>query len=313
MTLWDAECGGRKVEKETMWLDWKRALSGAPRRSGLALVICLALFGCSHKSADDYLKDGAAAQRNSQFAQAEVDYQAAIKAAPDDARAYLALGQLYASEKKPEQAQPELNKALELAPKDPATHAAIGGVYATQSELGLAENQYRAAVALEPAGADYRLALGRILQQGQKYGAAEVEYRTAVGLAPKNAKAHLALADLLNIEPNRQQEAQAEYATARALDSGAVPAAAPSPLAAAPAPNPAAATAPPPRLTPFKHLFLLTQNSPVYESTNPGARVIAQVHRGKKVHVTAITTDKKWLQVRLKTGVVGFIPVTATE
>lgn len=312
MTLWDVECGGRKVKKETMWLDWKPALSGAARRSGLPLVICLTLFGCSHKSADDYLKDGAAAQHNSQLAQAEVDYQAAIKAAPDDARAYLALGQLYAFEKKPEQAQPELNKALELAPQDPATHAAIGAVYAAQSELGLAENQYRAAVALEPAGADYRLALGHVLQQGQKYGAAEVEYRTAVGLAPKNAKAHLALADLLNIEPNRQQEAQAEYATARALDSGLAPAATSSALAS-PAPTPAAVVAPPPRLTPFKHLFLLTQNSPVYESISPGARTVAEVHRGKKVHVTAITTDKKWLQVRLKTGVVGFIPVTATE
>jgi tetratricopeptide (TPR) repeat protein len=284
--------------------------------ASLALGMSLALVaGCSHKTADDYLKDGDAARQNSQLAQAEVDYQAAIKTAPNDARGYLALGQLYASEKKPEQAQPEFIKALELAPKDPATHAAIGGAYADQMQLGLAEDQYRAAVALEPASAQYRMMLGRVLQSGQKLGAAEVEYRTAIGLEPKNAKAHLALADLLNGEPNRQQEAQSEYAIARALDSGLASAAAatsPSPPAA-PTPMAAASVAPPPQLIPFKHLFLLTQNSAVYESANPSARTLAQVHRGKKVHVTAITADKKWLRVRLKTGVVGFVPATATE
>jgi tetratricopeptide (TPR) repeat protein len=286
----------------------------------LAGVVSLAMgaaAGCSHKSADDYLKDGNEARQNSQLAQAEVDYRAAIKAAPDDPRGYLALGQLLEAERKPEQAQPEFIKALELAPKDATTHAAIGGAYAEQGQLGLAENQYRAAVALDPGNAGYRMALGKVLQRGQKLGAAEVEYRTAIGLEAKNAGAHLALADLLNSETDRQDEAQAEYAAAKALGANpgaaaqASPAMSPTPAAVASA-APALAAAPV-KLLAFNHLFLLTHNSPVYETTSEGARTVAQVHRGKKVHVTAITSDKKWLRVQLKTGVVGFIPATATE
>lgn len=284
--------------------------------AGIATIAIAALAGCSHKSADDYLKDGDQARQSSQLAQAEVDYRAAIKAAPDDPRGYLALGQLLESEKKPDQAQPEFIKALELAPKDAATHAAIGGAYADQTQLGLAENQYRAAVALDSANARYRMALGKVLQRGQKLGAAEVEYRTAIGLEAKNAGAHLALADLLNSEANRQDEAQAEYAAAKAL--GANPQAAAASPVISPTPAALASAAPPPppapvKLLAFNHLFLLTHNSPVYESTSEGARTVAQVHRGKKVHVTAITSDKKWLRVQLKTGVVGFIPTTATE
>ncbi len=284
---------------------------------GIATSLIIgSLIGCSHKSVDDYLKDGDQARQNSQLAQAEVDYRAAIKAAPDDPRGYLALGQLFESEKKPEQAQPEFIKALELSPKDSTTHAAIGGAYADQTELGLAENQYRAAVALDPGNAGYRMALGKVLRRAQKLGAAEVEFRTAIGLEPKNAGAHLALADLLSGEANRQDEAQAEYAAAKAL--GASPAAAASPVANAPTPAAAssvAASTPAPsvKLMAFNHLFLLTRNSPVYESTSEGAQTLAQVHRGKKVRVTAITSDKKWLRVQLKTGVVGFIPTTTTE
>jgi len=38
---------------------------------------------------------------------------------------------------------------------------------------------------------------------------------------------------------------------------------------------------------------------------------VAHVHKHKYVHVIGITGD--WLQVELKTGVVGFIPISAAE
>jgi hypothetical protein len=39
--------------------------------------------------------------------------------------------------------------------------------------------------------------------------------------------------------------------------------------------------------------------------------VVAHVHRRKYVQVIGIAGD--WLQVKLKTGVVGFIPISAAE
>jgi hypothetical protein len=44
---------------------------------------------------------------------------------------------------------------------------------------------------------------------------------------------------------------------------------------------------------------------------NNTSPVVGQVHRGKFVHVTGIAGD--WLQVKLRNGTVGFIPVTAAE
>src|ERR1700730_10684508 len=106
-------------------------------RISLALLIIAGTAGCTHKSADSYLQSGDEARQNSQLAQAEVDYQSAIKAAPDDPRAHIALGNLYAFEKKFDAARAEFVKALELAPKDPAAHVAIGNAYAEQGQVGL--------------------------------------------------------------------------------------------------------------------------------------------------------------------------------
>jgi SH3-like domain-containing protein len=57
--------------------------------------------------------------------------------------------------------------------------------------------------------------------------------------------------------------------------------------------------------------FLLTHNSPVYETPDESATVVAQVHRGKFVHVTGITGQ--WFRIQLRNGTVGFIPLSAAE
>src|SRR5579859_3182720 len=93
----------------------------------IAFLTITAIAGCTQKSADSYIQAGDQARQNSQLAEAEVDYLAAIKAAPDNATAHLALGNLYAFEKKLDAARAEFVKALEIAPKDAVAHAAIGG------------------------------------------------------------------------------------------------------------------------------------------------------------------------------------------
>jgi tetratricopeptide (TPR) repeat protein len=279
----------------------------------IAFLTIAAIAGCTQKSADSYIQAGDQARQNSQLAEAEVDYLAAIKAAPDNARAHLALGNLYAFEKKLDAARAEFVKALEIAPKDAGAHAAIGGAYADEGQAGPAENQYRAAVAIEPANAAYRLALGTTLAKAQKPGAAESELRTAIGLDPKNAHAHLALADLLNSETNRQDEAQAEFAEVKALDSSLLPAAAvsatPGPAGMVPAPSTSSASRS--KVKDIEKRFKLTRDSPLYQSPGTDSPVVGQVHRGKFVHITGIAGD--WFRVQLKTGVVGFIPLSAAE
>jgi Flp pilus assembly protein TadD len=176
------------------------------------LLMFLSSTGCGHKSVEDYLAAGDQAMQSDRLAEAESDYQQAAQIAPNDARPLLVLADLYIIELKAPQAAAESMKALELDPNNPRTHASLATAYRAQSKFGPAEDQGRAAVALAPTDAGYRLSLGATLQSEQKLGEAEAEYRTAEGLAPRNAHAHLALAMLLNAEPNRQSDAQAEFA-----------------------------------------------------------------------------------------------------
>jgi tetratricopeptide (TPR) repeat protein len=294
-----------------------------PARIG-AVIVALAMIligaGCHHKTADDYLAEGDADMQQTQLPQAEVAYLEAAKLAPNDPRTHIALGNLYVFEHKGGDAQIEFMKVLEIDPKNAATHVALGNLYGDQNQRGLAENQYRAAVALEPDRDNYHLDLAEVLRQEGKTAAAEDQIRTAIGLNPKNAKAHLALANLLASEPGRATESNAEFDEVRALDTKLMPAPASTAAAMAPPPGEATTTAsvPPPapgaaapQIKPLNKLFLLTKNSPVYENPDATSSTISEVRRKKYVHVTGITGD--YLQIRLKNGTTGFIPVSAAE
>jgi tetratricopeptide (TPR) repeat protein len=280
--------------------------------------------GCHRESVSDYLRAGDAAMQNTQLPLAEQNYQAAAKAAPDDPRVHVALGNFYDFEQKPALAQSEFTRVLELQPDNAAAHSALGGLYESEEQLGPAEEQYRAAVALKPADPAYRLQLGALLAKVNKPGWAEMELRTAIGLQPKNAQAHLALANLLNATPKGKTEADAEYAEVRALDPHLL--AAPPPTAiepATPAPTAAPSTevtvAPPPpapavkkpKFRALNRKFRLTRNSTVYQTPNSSGGVVGQVHRGNFVHVTGM--EGEWFQITLHNGTVGFIPITAAE
>jgi tetratricopeptide (TPR) repeat protein len=269
--------------------------------------------GCGHKSVEDYLAAGDQAMQSGRLAEAESDYQQAAQIAPNNALPHLVLADLYILELKAPQAAAEAMKALELDPANPRAHATLATAYKAQSKFGPAEAQGRAAVALAPANAQYRLSLGATLQSEQNLGGAEAEYRTAEGLEPRNAHAYLALAMLLNTEPNRQSDAQAEFAEVKALDPSLMPANvqpvnAPSPAGT---PAPMATKAKAPTMEETDQRFLLTHDSPVYDSTSNDARVIAQVYRRTYVRVTGVSAN--WLRIQLGNGTIGFIPATAAE
>lgn len=275
-----------------------------------ALAALMLLGGCRSRqeSVNQYLTAGDQAMQKTELSQAEKNYLAAAALSPADPRVHVALGNLYVFEQKPSLAQAEYLKVLELDPANAAAHSALGGIYEEQSQRGAAEEQYRAAVALKPSDPGFRLALGQLLAKEGKSGQAEAEMRTAIGLAPKDARAHLALANLLNAMPNRKAEAETEFAEVRALDPHLLP------VAAAPTPVPAPAPTPVVKEAKFKALnrrFKLTHNSPVYKAADSTTAVVAHVRRGYWVHVTGIQGN--YLQVTLRNGTVGFIPVTAAE
>src|SRR5208282_4574685 len=292
---------GAPVLEETSAMNRKRSLLARTGAMIVAGAMILIGAGCHHKTAEDFLAEG------------DTDMEAA-KLAPNDPRAHISLGNLYIFEHKPGDAQVEFMKVLEIDPKNAATHAALGNLYSDQNQRGLAENQYRAAVALEPDRPNYHLDLGEVLGKEGKAAEAEDQIRTAIGLSPKDAKAHLALANLLATEPARATEANAEFDEVRALDAKLLPAPAATPAASAAAPAGATATTASggaPQVKPLNKLFLLTKNSPVYQNPDETSCTIGHVRRKKYVHVTGITGD--YLQIRLRNGTIGFIPVAAAE
>jgi Flp pilus assembly protein TadD len=282
-----------------------------------AAVGMLLAAGCHHETVDEYLSAGDTAMQKTELPQAEQNYQAAAKAAPNDPRVHVALGNLYVFEQKPTLAQVEFMRVLELQPGNVVAHSALGGLYESESQMGAAQEQYLAAVALRPTDPAYRIQLGSLLAKANKTNFAEIELRTAIGLQPKNAQAHLALANLLNATPNGRAEAEAEYAVVRALDPHLLPPPATAVVPAAPAtpPSAEAAVAPPGtaqhKLKPLNRKFKLTHDSAVYQAADSSTSVVGQVHHGHFVHVTGI--QGSWLQITLRNGTVGFIPVTAAE
>jgi hypothetical protein len=62
---------------------------------------------------------------------------------------------------------------------------------------------------------------------------------------------------------------------------------------------------------PADKIFRLTSNAAVLAEPNRWARKVAEVHRGHDVHVVGIALG--YMQIRMKSGLVGFIPTSALE
>ena len=88
------------------------------------------------------------------------------------------------------------------------------------------------------------------------------------------------------------------------VSSAVAPAAA---ATVAAAPSPASAT----EVKPLKKRYLLSHSASVYEHPDKASATIAHVRRRAHVNVTGVTGD--WLQIRLSSGKVGFIPSSAAE
>jgi len=276
-----------------------------------AVALAFATFsvsGCHRETVDEYLAAGDSAMQANKLPDAEHQYSEAAKTAPNDPRVHVALGNLYTFEHKPQPAQVEYMKVIDLDPRNPAAHIALGNLYLDQQETRQAEEQYRAAIALDPSHSAYYLLLGDVLSREGRSADAEAQFRTAIGLNPKSAQAHLALGNFLNSQPGRQAEGDAELSAARILDPKLAASAVGSTEETAPGGAAASGAA---KVKPLNKVFLLTKNSPVYESPDSSSNVVGQVHKKKYVHVVGLAGD--YLQIKLRNGTIGFVPETAAE
>jgi hypothetical protein len=64
-------------------------------------------------------------------------------------------------------------------------------------------------------------------------------------------------------------------------------------------------------VTPYDKQFLLTADSPVYASPNQFGSKVAEVHRGRYIHV--VGESLSYLKIRMKDGTEGFVPMTAAQ
>jgi hypothetical protein len=62
---------------------------------------------------------------------------------------------------------------------------------------------------------------------------------------------------------------------------------------------------------PTDKIFLLSQDAAVLEAPNRWARKLAEVHRRHNVHVIGIALN--YLRIRMKSGLTGFISLTAVQ
>jgi len=299
-------------------LGWRSRWWSLGALAGSALVIAVWTAGCETKSAADYLAAGDQALQHNEPATAEQNYSSAAKLAPNDPRTHVALANLYIFEHNADAAKQEFMRAVELDPKDVRAHLGLGKLFFDQGQFTIAEEQYLAAAALDPANPKGHMELAAVAERTGKLETAERELRTAIGLAPKDGQPHFALANFLDKQSGRRAEADVEYGRAQALDprlarpTAATAGGAPA-VAAAPS-GPAAAGAPAsgaPKIKALDKKFKLTHNSPVYEKPDNTSRIVGQVRRNKYVHVIGITGN--WLQVKLHSGTVGFIPTSAAE
>jgi tetratricopeptide (TPR) repeat protein len=271
-------------------------------------------------------------------ADAQTLFMKALDADPKNASAHAGLGNYYANQGQGGLAEDQLRAAVALDPSRPDFRLQLADVLRKGGKTGAAEVEMRTAIGLDPKNAQAHFALATMLSaEPGAASEATAEFDQARALnpslvpgapsspaAPPGALPPAPVAAAAPMPPGGAPPAPPPpgAAPAGAMPPGLLPPANPpatagSPMAPGANPGPVASAPPPagapvaPRLKPFNRTFLLTQSSPVYTDADANSAVVGQVTKRKYVHVTGMAGD--WLQIKLKDGTVGFIPISAAE
>ena len=225
------------------------------RRPPLLLALsfaALAVAGCSEKAPtkEQLLSRASEALAAQKLIQAEKDYRAVLRMAPDDLGAIRNLANLYFDQGQVAQSYPVLKKYAGLQPDDPEMQAKFGLALFATGDFAQAREAALQALSKRPGDeqalmlladtalsseeiadvkskieelrkadqdrSSYHLALGSLeLKRGDK-ARAEAEFKTAIQLNPKGATPHVAQA-MLHWANNNLKDADQELKTAVGL------------------------------------------------------------------------------------------------
>jgi Flp pilus assembly protein TadD len=130
---------------------------------------------------------GAEYFQSKRYADAETEFRAALRLAPQDSDLHVGLGRVLGSNGDWDGAIREYREALRLNPDNADAHANLGGVLGFRGDLDGAIAEAREALHLDPNDCATRCFLGAALEgKGDDRGALR-EYRAAYMLDPKKA------------------------------------------------------------------------------------------------------------------------------
>jgi tetratricopeptide (TPR) repeat protein len=137
---------------------------------------------------------GVAYMNQQRFADAQKQFEGALKAQPDYALATLNLGIALLSQQKSEDAKKQLLVASQKLPRDPYGWYNLGLVYKDVGENDTAIDAFRHVSEIAPSEPDAFYFIGYLNTQLQKYDEAIVAFRSALAVFPFHASAEFGLA-----------------------------------------------------------------------------------------------------------------------
>ena len=137
---------------------------------------------------------GVAYMNQQRFADAQKQFEAALKSQPDYALAKLNLGISLLSQQKSELAKKMLLEATEKLPRDPYGWYNLGLVYKDIGEQQSAIEAFRHVTEIVPEEPDAFYFIGYLNTQSQKYDDAIAAYQSALAVFPFHASAEFGLA-----------------------------------------------------------------------------------------------------------------------
>ncbi len=168
------------------------------------------------KNALRLIDEGNALEVDGQIAEALQRYEAAVRLAPNLARAHLNVGNVLLEMGDPDAAIRAYATAVAKNPDYAAGHYNTGNAYARSGRPEDAVVAYRKAIALKPDFADAEVALGSTLEDLGRLDDAVASYRRALTIKPDYAEVHANLGNTL-IKLGRLDDAVTSYRQALAL------------------------------------------------------------------------------------------------
>ncbi len=166
-------------------------------------------------NADELRAFATAAKRqfaNSQFDEAESNYEKIVRAAPLDHQARCNLAVAQVRQGKLDNAILNLKKALAYNFDNDFPHYLLGTVLLRQNKLEEATEEISTALKIKDNNGDGHFALGLIYTKLKRYADAEAEFRQAVSFDPGNGEAHYNLAIIYaSTEPPKKDLAKNHY------------------------------------------------------------------------------------------------------